>query len=138
MQYNLQQRRKNMITSQKPRRLAYKMHTQSAYESRQHCTTDIRTYLHRHNKHQQSRHHCTYIYLCHFKYRKQFTSALNSSRASLEISCCKNFLTATSYRQSNLLFFKNGIKQNIKIKGIAKWLTQLRLCCFNIAGPKPG
>ena len=31
-----------------------------------------------------------------------YTSVLNSSRASLEISCCKNFLTATSYTEEQI------------------------------------
>ena len=47
----------------------------------------------------------TVFHFVAFKYLKcenSYTSVLNSSRASLEISCCKNFLTATSYTEQQI------------------------------------
>lgn len=59
MHYNLQLRGKNTITSQKPVCLADKTRTQNAHTQVQ--QTSGHTY--RHNKHQQSREHCTDVYL---------------------------------------------------------------------------
>lgn len=61
-----------------------------------------------------------------FKCEISYTSVLNSSRASLEISCCKNFLTATSYIEKQIAMMQQ--KQHKDGNGIHFKLIKSIIC----------